>query len=155
MTRDALDNWLAALEKRHYAELTFQEVRKGLQAVSAIYVQKRDKLAGGAVFDGRGKRAAFAIFYGPLHFVAIRAVIRELGAADPPPSAGGPPLGPSARISASSALSRAARSAASSAATSAAIRRRSRCRRATYSGSTTRKMSMLATVTSASTAKPP
>lgn len=82
----ALERWLAALEKRHYAELTFQEVRKGLQAVSAIYVQKRDKLAEGAVFEGRGKRAAFAIFYGPLHFMAVRAVIRELGAADPPPT---------------------------------------------------------------------
>ena len=82
----ALERWLVALEKRHYAELTFQEVRKGLQAVSAIYVQKRDRLADGAVFDGRGKRAAFAIFYGPLHFIAIRAAIRELGGAEPPPT---------------------------------------------------------------------
>lgn len=82
----ALERWLAALERRHYAELTFQEVRKGLQAVSAIYVQKRDRLADGAIFEGRGKRAAFAMFYGPLHFMAIRAAIRELGGATPPPS---------------------------------------------------------------------
>src|SRR4051812_19659433 len=32
----AFDHWLAALEKRHYAELTFPEVRKGLQALSTI-----------------------------------------------------------------------------------------------------------------------
>jgi hypothetical protein len=50
----AFEKWLAALEKRHYGELTFQEVRKGLQAVSTIYVQKRDKLPDGAVFEGRG-----------------------------------------------------------------------------------------------------
>lgn len=82
----AFERWLADLERRHYGELTFQEVRKGLQAVSAIYVQKREKLPGGAVFEGRGKRAAFAIFYGPLHFMAIREVVRALGAAEPPPS---------------------------------------------------------------------
>lgn len=91
MTEQGIDpdaafvRWLAALEKRHYAELTFPEVRKGLQALSAIYVQKRDRLAEGAVFEGRGKRAAFALFYGPLHFLAVRAALRALGAASPPP----------------------------------------------------------------------
>ena len=57
----AFDHWLAALEKRHYAELTFPEVRKGLQALSTIYTLKREKLPGNPI-DGRGKQAAFALF---------------------------------------------------------------------------------------------
>lgn len=71
--------WLSAVERRAFAELTFPEVRKGLQAISAIYTARRDKLGSGAVFDGRGKRAAFALFYGPLHFLVVRHVLRELG----------------------------------------------------------------------------
>jgi len=81
---DAFDRWLAALEKRHYAELTFPEVRKGLQALSTIYTLKRDKLPGNPI-DGRGKQAAFALFYGVLHFLVVRHVLQELGGALPAP----------------------------------------------------------------------
>lgn len=81
---DPLDTWLADLERRHLAELTFAEVRRGLQALSTIYVEERHRLAGSAL-DGRGKRAAFALYYAPLHFSLVRDVVRELGAADPPP----------------------------------------------------------------------
>jgi hypothetical protein len=30
------------------------------------------------VFDGRGKRAAFAVYYGTLHFLLVRAIVRGL-----------------------------------------------------------------------------
>jgi len=58
-------------------------VRKGLQALSTIYTEKREKLGTGAALDGRGKRAAFAMFFGPLHFLVVRHVLRELGAGSP------------------------------------------------------------------------
>lgn len=78
---DRLARWLEALERRHLAELTLPEVRRGLQALSSIYVERREKLPSGAVFDGAGKRAAFALFYGPLHFLVVREIVRALAVA--------------------------------------------------------------------------
>jgi hypothetical protein len=77
--------WLAALEKRHLSELTFQEVRRSLQALSSLYVERRERLASGAALEGAGKRAAFALFYGPLHFLLVREMVRALRAASPAP----------------------------------------------------------------------
>jgi hypothetical protein len=77
--------WYAALEARHLATLRFPEVRRALQALSSIYVERRDRIDRGAALDGAGKRAAFALFYGPLHYLTVREVVRALGAADPPP----------------------------------------------------------------------
>ncbi len=42
-------------------------------------------MASGAALDGAGKRAAFAVFYGPLHFLIVRRIVRALGAASPAP----------------------------------------------------------------------
>jgi len=78
--------WLAAVEERHLAELTFPEVRRALVALSSLYVERRERLADGAALDGAGKRAAFALFYGPLHFLVVREVVRAIGAARPAPS---------------------------------------------------------------------
>lgn len=80
----AFEAWVAALEARQLEELRFPEVRKGVQALSSLYVERRERL-GAAVFDGAGKRAAFALYYAPLHFLAVRAVVRGLNAASPPP----------------------------------------------------------------------
>jgi hypothetical protein len=71
-----IDEWIAALEKRHLAQLTRAEVTRALRALSSCYVERRDKLAGGAALEGAGKRAAFALFYGPLHFVTISQIVR-------------------------------------------------------------------------------
>lgn len=75
----ALDPWLAALEARHLANLTRSELTRSLRALSSCYVERREKLAGGAALEGAGKRAAFALFYGPLHFLTVDAVVRALG----------------------------------------------------------------------------
>jgi hypothetical protein len=80
-----VDAWYAALEARHLAALTFAEVRRALQALSSLYVERRDRLGRGAALEGAGKRAAFALFYGPLHFLTVREIVLALGAADPPP----------------------------------------------------------------------
>jgi len=75
--------WLADLERRHLAELSFPEVRKGLQALSSLYVERRGRIGAGAAFDGAGKRAAFALFFGPLHFLVSREIVEALGAGGP------------------------------------------------------------------------
>ena len=82
---DAVAAWCDALEARHLANLRPAEVGRALRALSSAYVERRDRLARGAALDGAGKRAAFALFYGPLHFLVVRAIVRALGAAAPPP----------------------------------------------------------------------
>jgi hypothetical protein len=82
---DPFEAWLADLERRHLATLTFPEVRRGLQALSSLYVERRDRLGSGAALEGAGKRAAFAWFYGPLHFLLVREVLRALGPDAPRP----------------------------------------------------------------------
>jgi SAM-dependent methyltransferase len=77
---------MSALERRHLARLTFPEVRRALQALSSLYVERRRRLGTEAAFDGAGKRAAFALFYGPLHFITVREVVEALGVQRPPPA---------------------------------------------------------------------
>lgn len=67
-----------ALEARHLAELAFKEVRHALQALSSLYVERRERMAGGTALDGAGKRAAFALYYGPMHFLLVREIVRGL-----------------------------------------------------------------------------
>jgi hypothetical protein len=73
--------WLDALEARHLADLSVPEVGRALRALSSCYVERRDKLAEGAALAGAGKRAAFALFYAPLHFLVARHVVRALAPA--------------------------------------------------------------------------
>jgi len=80
---DPLIRWLDALNARHFAALNFQEVRRSVQALSALYVERRTRLGQGSAFDGAGKRAAFATYFAPLHFLLVREIVRALGAASP------------------------------------------------------------------------
>jgi ubiquinone/menaquinone biosynthesis C-methylase UbiE len=75
--------WLAEAESRFLADLSFAEITRGLRALSSLYVERRGRLAGGAALDGAGKRAAFALFYAPLHFLLIRHIVAALRAAQP------------------------------------------------------------------------
>ena len=75
-----------ALEARHLSELTFAEVRRALQALSSLYVERRGRMAEGAALDGAGKRAAFALYYGSMHFLLVREIVRALGPAVPRPA---------------------------------------------------------------------
>ena len=74
----SLESWLAALDERHFANLTQSEVTRALRALSSVYVERRDKLATGAALDGAGKRAAFALFYGPQHYLIAREIVEAL-----------------------------------------------------------------------------
>ena len=70
--------FIAALERRHLATLTFPELRRAVQALSSLYVERRQRLAPHKVFDGAGKRAAFAAFYAPLHFLLVEQIVQAL-----------------------------------------------------------------------------
>lgn len=72
------ERWLQALEARHFSDLTFQEVARSLRALSATYVERRDRIREGAALSGAGKRAAFAVFYGPLHYLLVREIVRAI-----------------------------------------------------------------------------
>jgi hypothetical protein len=88
MTHSIVEDWLAALEARHLAELRVPEVTRALRALSSAYVERRKTaVPRGGALDSAGKRAAFALFYAPLHFLATTHVVHALGAGDPPPRA--------------------------------------------------------------------
>ena len=73
-------NWIAALDERHLADLTVSEVGRALRALSSCYVERRSRLAEGAALEGAGKRAAFALFYAPLHYQATAHIVDRLEA---------------------------------------------------------------------------
>ncbi|MDP1570547.1 MAG: hypothetical protein Q8L86_11135 [Vicinamibacterales bacterium] len=72
------DAWLAALEARHLADLRFPEVVRALRALSSTYVERRARLASRGSLDTDGKRAAFALYYGPVHWLLVQAIARAL-----------------------------------------------------------------------------
>ena len=80
------EHWLDSLEARHTAELTRPELLKAIRALSSRYVERRAQLPDRSALDSAGKRAAFATFYAPLHFLTTAAIVRALGATLPPAS---------------------------------------------------------------------
>jgi hypothetical protein len=91
----AFRDWIVALEARHLADLRVPEVTRALRALSSAYVERRRQTitpAGGrhvhGALDSAGKRAAFALFYAPLHFIAVSEVVRARGGQSPPPGCG-------------------------------------------------------------------
>jgi hypothetical protein len=80
------NEWLGALEDRHLSDLRFQEVTRALRALSARYVTRRSDAVARSL-DTRGKRAAFALYYAPLHFLATDLIVRALDAHRPAPDA--------------------------------------------------------------------
>lgn len=78
-------SYLKALEERQLADLRFPEVTRALRALSSTYVERRESaLADHKALDGAGKRAAFALYYGPIHFLLIQHIVREVGASFAP-----------------------------------------------------------------------
>jgi len=71
---------MASLEKRHLADLRFSEVSRALRALSSIYVERRTAIASGSALSGGGKRAAFALFYAPIHILLTQHITERLDA---------------------------------------------------------------------------
>jgi SAM-dependent methyltransferase len=82
----AVEAWLGAVLARA-APLGFADIRKGVRALSSLYVEGRGRgeLAARAV-EGPARRAALASYYAVLHFASAWAVARRL-----PPGALGAP----------------------------------------------------------------
>jgi len=77
--RMRFDRWLEAAWKRFCPPLTFTEIRKGAQALSTHYVERRAEPGlSERALAGRGKRAAFATYYAALHFLAAWHAARRL-----------------------------------------------------------------------------
>ncbi len=79
-TENPLERWLAALDERHLVNLTQSEVTRALRALSSCYVERREKLVSGGPLESAGKRAAFALFYAPLHFLVTQHIVSALEA---------------------------------------------------------------------------
>jgi len=75
---DVVERWLAQAEQRYLADLTRPELGRALRALTSCYIERRNKLGSGHALDGRGKRAAFALYYAPLHFLTVREIARTL-----------------------------------------------------------------------------
>jgi predicted TPR repeat methyltransferase len=81
VTSQQFSSFLQRLEERHLADLRFSEVTRALRALSSAYVERRESaLADHKALDGAGKRAAFALYYGPLHFLLVQHIVKEIGA---------------------------------------------------------------------------
>jgi hypothetical protein len=79
--RAVFDAWLEDTRRRYQGHLTFSEVRKGVQALSSLYVERRSGgHLGARATAGEGKRAAFACYYAPLHFLTAHHALARLGA---------------------------------------------------------------------------
>ena len=78
MPADAFSHWYGALEQRHLKRLTFPEVRRGVQALSSLYVTRRDRIDRNAALNSAGKRAAFAMYFAPLHFLLVHQIVKAL-----------------------------------------------------------------------------
>jgi hypothetical protein len=85
--RARFDAWVAGAIGRHSPPLEFREVRKGVQALSTLWVEGRHEP--GALrraTQGAGKRAAIATYFAPLHFLATWHALGDAG-----PDAAGKP----------------------------------------------------------------
>lgn len=69
------------MQARHRAPFTTSEFLKAVRALSARYVERRSTLPDRSPLDSAAKRAAFAAFYGPLHFLTVAKIVEALDAA--------------------------------------------------------------------------
>jgi SAM-dependent methyltransferase len=84
--REAFDAWLETTVARYSPPLAFAEIRRGAQALSSLYVERRRSGAIAArSVRGRGKRAALATYFAPLHFLTVHHALGafDLRAAEP------------------------------------------------------------------------
>jgi hypothetical protein len=77
-------HYLDVLEHRHLANLTRQEFTRAVRALSARYVERRGQLPTRSPLDTAGKRAAFGLFYAPLHMITVEAAVAAVAASSRP-----------------------------------------------------------------------
>lgn len=90
VTADRVEPWIREILSRYMPPLEFSEIRQGARALSSLYVERRHRshLSKRSV-EGEGKRAAFASYYAPLHFLTVYGTLLEAfdrTVGDPPPT---------------------------------------------------------------------
>jgi hypothetical protein len=78
----AAEAWIDQAIGRHTRDFSTPEFLKAVRALSARYVERRADLGRRSPVDSAGKRAAFAGFFAPIHFLTARAAVEALGIAD-------------------------------------------------------------------------
>jgi hypothetical protein len=84
-TPETFRRFYAALHGRHLSRASIGDIRKGIHAISTLYVERRGEAPPSRALEGEAKRAAFALYYGSIHFVLVARIVRELGALAPAP----------------------------------------------------------------------
>lgn len=74
-----LTAWATALIDRHLRDYSTTEFLKAARALSARYVERRGNLDRRSALDSAGKRAAFAVLFGPIHHVTVAGIVGDLG----------------------------------------------------------------------------
>ena len=77
---DAVAAWITKLQTTHRRSFSNSEFLRALRALSARYVERRDMLPDRSPLDSAAKRAAFAAFYAPLHFLIVARIVAAVGA---------------------------------------------------------------------------
>jgi hypothetical protein len=84
VTEDPVAAWMKALRERHVEPLGRPAFLKAVRALSVRYVERRQTLSGRSAIDSAGKRAAFAAFFAPFHFLATSLIVQQVGLDDGP-----------------------------------------------------------------------
>lgn len=71
-----IEDWIQA-EWAHHAPLGQRDVRKGIQSLSQLYVERAKGIESKAA-SAPARRAASAIYFGPLHALSTQIVLRSL-----------------------------------------------------------------------------
>lgn len=79
-----VEAWMKALLERHLRPLGKPAFLRAVRALSARYVERRHLLTERSAFDSMGKRAAFAAFFAPLHFMTTFLAVQQTGLSDAP-----------------------------------------------------------------------
>lgn len=82
---ERLDAWLAGARERAPG-LTTRDLRKGVRALSSLYVERRHHGGAAGALEGSAKRAAFASFYAALHFLTAYHAAERLLCGAPLPA---------------------------------------------------------------------
>jgi hypothetical protein len=72
-------SWIDEVVNRHASALPRPQFLKAVRALSARYVERRATLTRQSPLDSAGKRAAFAGFFAPLHFLTTQRIAAALG----------------------------------------------------------------------------
>jgi hypothetical protein len=79
-----VDAWLKAVQSRHVQTMDRPAFLKAVRALSARYVERRNLLSERSAIDSAGKRAAFAGFFAPLHFLATDFIVQAMALNEAP-----------------------------------------------------------------------